>query len=186
MIVLILGIALWWGAHLFKRAAPAQRAALAESMGEGAKAIPAVVILAGVVLMVIGYRGAPYVGLWTPPVWTVHLNNLLMLGAVILFGMGSSKGRMRAWLRHPMLTGTAVWAVAHLAVNGDLASVVLFGGLLAWALAEMAVINRAEPDWQRPEPGALPGDIRLVVIGVVLYAVIAAIHAWLGVWPFAG
>ena len=42
MIVLILGIALWWGAHLFKRAAPAQRAALAESMGEGAKAIPAV------------------------------------------------------------------------------------------------------------------------------------------------
>ena len=30
MVLLILGVALWWGAHLFKRLAPAQRAALGD------------------------------------------------------------------------------------------------------------------------------------------------------------
>ena len=38
----------------------------------------------------------------------------------------------RGWLRHPMLTGVVVWAVAHLLVNGDAASLVLFGW--PWAL----------------------------------------------------
>ncbi len=79
--------------------------------------------------MIVGYRAAPFAAVWTPPAWTVHLNNLLMLVAVAVFGMGMSKGRARAWLRHPMLTAVVIWAVAHLLVNGDLASILMFGGL---------------------------------------------------------
>ena len=36
--------------------------------------------------------------------------------------------------RHPFLWGVVVWAAGHLLVNGDLASFVLFGGMLALAL----------------------------------------------------
>lgn len=36
--------------------------------------------------------------------------------------------------RHPFLWGVAIWASGHLIVNGDLASLVLFGGLLFLAL----------------------------------------------------
>ena len=57
-----------------------------------------------------------------------------MLVAVALIGAGHSKGRARGWLRHPMLTGVVVWAVAHLLVNGDVASLVLFGWLGLWAV----------------------------------------------------
>jgi uncharacterized membrane protein len=114
----------------------------------------------------------------------VHLNNLLMLAAVALMGMGRSRGRARAWLRHPMLTGVTVWAVAHLLVNGDRASLVLFGGLGLWAVAAMALINAREPHWTRPEPGPASGDLRLAVITVVAFAAIAGIHTWLGYWPF--
>ena len=38
-------------------------------------------------------------------------------------------------------------------MNGDLASIVLFGGLLAWAVVEVIVINKSEPDWMPGEPG---------------------------------
>jgi len=76
--------------------------------------------------------------------------------------------------------------VAHLLVNGDLASIILFGGLLAWAVLEVIIINRAEPVWNRPQPGEAKKDVLLVVITLVSFVVIAAIHAWLGVWPFPG
>lgn len=181
MIWLILGLLLWIAGHAFKRAMPGVRG----RMGDAGKGVVAVIVLAGVVLMVIGYRTWHSDILYAPPAWGVHLNNLLMLIAVVLFGLGSSKSTFRGTLRHPMLAGVAVWAAAHLLVNGDWASVVLFGVLGLWALAEMQVINRAEPDWDRPEPGTTAGTVKLLVIAAILYVVIAAIHAWLGYWPFA-
>jgi uncharacterized membrane protein len=36
--------------------------------------------------------------------------------------------------RHPFLWGVAIWAIGHLLVNGDIAGIVLFAGLLALAL----------------------------------------------------
>lgn len=187
MILLLLGLLIWTTAHLFKAALPAARDALTERMGAGpSKGLFAVFIGLGLVLMIWGYRSAPLQPVWTPPAWTVHLNNLMMLVAVAVFGMGNSKGRARSWLRHPMLTGVVIWALAHLLVNGDLASIVLFGGLLLWALSEMSLINARDGAWVRPAPGPAKGDLRLVVIALVLYAAIAGVHAWLGVNPFGG
>lgn len=187
MTLLIAGLLLWTFAHVFKRAFPEARAGIDARLGAGpAKGAFATVLVLAVVLMVIGYRQAAFVPLYAPPPWTVHLNNLLMIAAVALFGAGKSKGRARAWFRHPMLLGVTVWGFAHLLVNGDVASVVLFGGLIAWANANMQIINLREGPWQRPEPGPVSGDLRLLGITLVVYAVIAALHAWLGVWPFPG
>lgn len=187
MFLLLVGMALWVAAHFFKRAAPDQREALTERFGAGpAKGVVAGALALSLILIIIGYRSAPYVALYTPPSWGIHLNNLAMLVAVALFGMGSSRGRARSWLRHPMLTGVVVWGLAHLLVNGDLASLVLFGGMSVWAVAEMFVINAKEGPWTRPEPGPASGDLRLVGISLVIFAVIALIHGWLGYWPFPG
>lgn len=187
MNLLVLGLLVWVAAHVFKAAAPEARAGLAARLGGGpSRGLFAAAILLGLLLIIFGYRAAPYVALYTPPSWTVHLNNLLMLGAVFLFGMSMSKGRTRSWLRHPQLSAVAVWAVAHLLVNGHLAALLLFGGLGLWALASMALINARDGAWVRPEPGPLKGDVRLVIITIVAYALITAVHAWLGAWPFPG
>lgn len=187
MTLLVSGILLWALVHMFKRLAPGARARLAERLPKGAdRGVIAALLALSLVLIVIGYRRAEFVPVYDPLPGMGHLNNLLMLFAVMLMGMGSSRGRMRSWLRHPMLTGVVVWGVAHLLVNGDLASLLLFGGMSLWALAEMALINRAEGPWKRPEPGPISGDVRLVVISLVLYAVIAGIHTWLGYNPFLG
>jgi uncharacterized membrane protein len=184
MIWLLLGLAIWIAAHTFKRVAPGPRATLQERMGDASKGLFAAALLLSVVLMVVGYRAAEFVPVWQPPSWGVHLNNLMMVFAIALFGLGNSKSRLRGTLRHPQLTGFSLWAVAHLLVNGDVASLVLWGVLLILAIAEMPLINMREPAPPRFTGGSLAGDVRLVFITLVVYAVISAIHAWLGVWPF--
>ena len=77
MPLLILGLVLWTAAHLFKRAAPGARDGLARALGAGpAKGRVALAIAAGVVLMIVGYRRAPFVPVYDPPAWGMHLNNL--------------------------------------------------------------------------------------------------------------
>lgn len=185
--LLVLGLFLWIDAHWIKRLAPSLRTALDTGLGAGpARGLIAGAIVLSIVLMVIGYRGSEVIPVYTPFGWVGHLNNLLMIAAVICLGMGSSKGRMKTWLRHPMLTGVCLWAVAHLLVNGDAASLILFGGIGIWAVVSIILINRHEDAWVRPIAGPVAGDIRLLVISAVAFAVIAGIHIWLGYNPFSG
>ncbi len=186
MTLLILGLVLWTAAHLFKRVAPAARASMQDRMGDGSKGVIALVLVASMVLMVIGYRGADTSFLWGRSAATTGINNLLMLVAVALFGVGNSKSRLRPKFRHPMLWGTFIWAASHLLVNGDTASLVLFGWIAIWALVEMQMINRAEPDYVPYEGGSAAGDVRLFIITLVLYGVIAGIHTFLNYNPFGG
>jgi uncharacterized membrane protein len=182
MTLLIAGLFVWWGAHLFKRLAPGPRARL----GDPGKGIVAVALLVSVVLMVIGYRGAEFIALWTPPSFLVHVNNLLMLLAFYFYAASGAKTWITRKVRHPQLTGFKTWAVAHLLVNGDLASVVLFGGLLAWAVVEVIVINRAVPGWTPPPQVPARKEITTVIATVVVVVIVMLIHNWLGVQPWAG
>lgn len=182
MTLLMFGLILWVAAHVFKRIAPDARA----KMGEKGKGAIALVLLGSVVLMFIGYRGAEFVPLYDPWPGMGHLNNLLMLVSVFLFGVGGTKGTLYPVMRHPMLWGTVIWSLAHLLVNGDTASIVLFGVIGLWALAEMFLINRAEA-WSPPVDGrGIKGDAMNLVGTLVLFGLIAGIHIWLGHNPFMG
>lgn len=182
MTMLMAGLALWWAAHLLKRLAPGLRAAL----GDRGKAAIGLALLISVVLMVAGYRSAEFLPVYDPMPGMGHANNTLMLVSVFLFGVGGTKGTLYPRMRHPMLWGTVVWAIAHLLVNGDLASILLFGGLGLWALVAMALINRAGP-WVRPATGrGIKGDLMNLAGTAVLYGLIASAHLWLGHPVFEG
>ncbi len=176
MALLILGLILWIGAHMFKRVAPEARA----KMGDAGKGIVAVLVLASVALMYFGYRGADTAVFWGRHPATVGINNLLNLFAVYLFAASGMKTRITARIRHPQLTAVKAWAVGHLIVNGDVASFVLFGGLLAWAVAEVILINKAEPKPAPPPPAPMGKEIGAVVGALVVYGLIAWVHYWFG------
>lgn len=175
-VILILGVALWAGAHWFKRIAPDARAA----MGDRGKGLVALALLASILLMIFGYRMADGAFFWGRHPATVGINNLLMLAALYLMSPAPKKGRLLAGMRHPMLTGFALWAAAHVLVNGDVPSFILFGGLLAWAVISIAVINRAEPDWTPRAPGSYGKDAMFLAASVVLLVVLGYAHTWLG------
>ena len=181
--LLIAGVILWVAAHLFKRLAPGPRAQL----GQKGKAVVAVALVASVVLMVYGYRHAEGAFFWGRSAPLVGINNLLMLVAFYIYAVGGPKGP-RVWigtkLRHPQLIGFSIWAFAHLLVNGDVPSFVLFGGLLIWAQVEILLINAQEGPWTPPPRAAPKKEVIYIVAAIVVVVVIMLIHNWLGVQPW--
>ena len=137
-------------------------------------------LLVSIWMMSRGYGQADGAFFWGRHPALVGVNNLLMLVSVYMFAASGMKTALARKMRHPMLGAVKVWALAHLLVNGDVASFALFGGLLTWAVVEMIVINRSEPDWVRPEPAPKSKEIAALVGSVVVYGGIAAVHYWLG------
>ncbi len=183
MFQLPIGLAAFGLPHLWKRISPATRG----RWGDPGKGVVAVLSIAGIWLMARGYGAwaeAPQV--WFPAPWLRHLNNLLVLVGFYFFvaaGMGGWGARVN---RHPQLTGVILWAVAHLLVNGDLASFILFGGLLVWALVEIVLLNRAGAWKRRTGPFPVRKEIMAAVGAVVVMLVVGLIHGWIGPWPFGG
>lgn len=185
MVLLIAGLIIWTFVHLFKRIMPEARAALDEKLGAGPmRGIVSLILLGSIAMMVIGFRGAEYRPIYAFGTWAIVVNNLLMLVVMFFLGAGSAKGLTRQWIRHPMLIGTIIWAAAHLLVNGDLTSIVLFGGIAAWADASIIAINIREGAWDRPTGGTVAGDRKTAVIALVVFVVIATIHYFAGRSPF--
>ena len=185
-ILLVLGLLLWTGAHLFRAVNPAGRAALQDRLGDASKGIFALLILASVGLMILGYRATPFVPVWTPPEFFTHINNLLMIVAFYMYlttATAPGTAFVMGNLKNPQLTGFKVWTVAHLLVNGDLAAILLFGGLLAWAVAEVIFSKRVKGLVDRSNAKIKSPWVHLGLV-IVAFAAVAGIHTLLGYWPF--
>ncbi len=181
MTLLVLGVLLWAGAHFFKRAMPDVRASLG-SKGQG---IVALSLVLAIVLMTVGYRAAEVTDtLWSTPSFAKHINNLVVVIAVYMMSPAPRKGKLLNGVRHPMLIGFALWAAAHIWVNPDMPSLVLFGGLLVWSLLEIVIINRAEGPWEPTERGTIAKDGMFFVASIILVGVIGFIHGLVGPSPF--
>jgi uncharacterized membrane protein len=188
MTLLVVGLLLFLGIHSVSIAAPAWRDAQVMRHGEGPwKGLYSIASIAGFVLLIVGYgiaRQSPIV-LYAPPAGMRHLALVLMLPVFPLLLAAYLPGRIQGAARHPMLVAVKLWAVAHLLANGTLADVLLFGGFLAWAVADRISLKRRAP---RTVPGALPrpmNDVIAVVGGLVLYGLFVTwLHQWLiGVSP---
>ncbi|MFY0596862.1 MAG: NnrU family protein [Cognatishimia sp.] len=182
MTMLLAGLTIWYAAHLFQRVMPGVRA----RMGDKGKGVIALLILVSVALMVLGYRAAPYEHLWDRPAWGTIVNNLMMILALYFTSPGPKKGALFYGLRHPMLMGVAIWAIAHIIVNGDFASAILFGGLWLWTLVEIRVINRSEPEWTPNPKGDIKKDAMFFGISILLVGLIGSLHMLFGLSPFGG
>lgn len=175
MIVLALGVLLFAGLHLIP-ASPHWKAALKARTGDGAYGmVYGLLSLAAIGFIVLGWRLADFVPVYEPPAWGRHANFALTLVAFLFLGIFLCRGRWRQAVRYPMGLAVVFWATGHLLANGDLASVILFGGLLAYALAHMAI---AIANGIRPTPEVRGGhDLLSLVAGVALYGVMSQLHA---------
>jgi uncharacterized membrane protein len=136
MLPLILGIVIFLGVHLVPTA-PDLKQGLVERL----------LSLIGFVLIVLGYHKLQLmpdknVFLWEPPVFMRHIAVALMLPAMIFLVAYLVPSRIGRALKHPMLIAIKTWALAHLLANGDLASLILFGSFLAYAVYDRISLKR--------------------------------------------
>ena len=135
MIWLALGVLLWSGVHLFPSLGASTRAAWIERAGEGPyKGGFALALVLAIVLMVLGWRSTTPEWIYTPPAWGRWATNVAMLVAFVLFAASGVPTNLKRVLRHPQLTGFAIWALGHLLSNGEQRALVLFGGLGLWSV----------------------------------------------------
>lgn len=175
MILMLVGLALFIGVHVFTTLRGA-RAAAVEQLGIlPYRAIYSLLSIAGIVAIAYGYgawRASGPAQLWEPPVAMRHIALTLMLLASIALGGYLVPSHIRAWLKHPMLVAVKLWALAHLLANGDAATITLAVVILAWAVYDrIAVKRRGAP--LPVAPAGWGGDVIAVLAGLVLYAVLA-------------
>ena len=175
MAFLILGIVLFIAIHLlptFSR----QRKLLINRLGH----IPYLVLFSVIssiafLLIIYGYTQADRTILWQPFAFGRSLSLAVMPVVFILIAAAYLKTHIRAKLRHPMLIGTAIWAIVHLASNGSLPSVILFGSFLVYAVADMIMAKPRQTLIPSGAPSVIH-DLVAVVLGIMLYAALLYGH----------
>ena len=183
MLLLILGIVLFLGTHTIATLRET-RAKLIEKFGAGPYKIAySAASLVGFVLILKGfgiYRADAWIQVWNPPFWMAHITKLLMWFAFIaLAAMNPAPGRIRGWLRHPMLVGIKIWALAHLLANGDLGGMLVFGSFLAWAVYDRISVKR-RGDLGAPRLDHFTrADAMALGIGTLAYGTMMMLHGYL-------
>ncbi len=176
MALLVAGLALFLAVHLIP-GLPRLRAALVQQLGEKPyRGVFSVVVLLSLAAIVWGFSRAPLDQVYAAPAWGRPAAMILVPLALVLFAAANMPTRIRSLVRHPMLLGLLLWAVAHLLANGEARSAVLFGGfaLFAVVLAISAVVRGKGPP-ARPEP-RVTMDIAAVVAGLVVAGLLVEFH----------
>ncbi len=201
-------------------ARPGLRTRLANLLGERTYVVLYSILSLGLLAWLISAATrAPYIPLWELALGQYYAPVILMLPAFILFVGGAinpnplsisfirrpfdpARPGVVAVTRHPILWGFALWAFAHVVPNGDLVSLIMFGGFGLFALAAMPLIDRRKrrglgPDWETlaertsaiPFLALLQGRTRLrspgatllvaIVGGICVYLTMLWLHPWL-------
>jgi uncharacterized membrane protein len=140
--------------------------------------------LISIAVIVLGWRSSDFVAVYEPRFWGWYVNYALTFIGFLCLGIFLFRGSYRQRLRFPMGIATGFWAVGHLFANGDLASLILFGGFLFGSVAHMAV---AVANGIRPTPEVRTGHNGLsLIFGAALYGIMTQLHpAIIGVPIFA-
>ncbi|MCD1635835.1 NnrU family protein [Martelella mediterranea] len=122
------------------------------------------------VWIIVAARSAPLIYLWYPAPWQALVPVIAMPFAFWFIAAGlaaqnrlsisfrrsgemGSQGSITAITRHPVLVGFLIWSLAHIPPNGDVVSLILFGGTGLLALAGIPVLDRrarrrlSEAEW---------------------------------------
>lgn len=181
MSMLLIGLVLFLAIHLVPQM-PELKDQLASKMGLlGYRVLHGVVAFSSVILIVVGYFDARgEVDLWYPPVWTQHLAATLMLFASILVFAAPFAGKIKEKLTSPLAVSLKIWAFAHLAANGSLADVIVFGFFLGFAVSyRISLKKRIAAGLVSIRPGQWQYDVISVVVGLTFYAtMLFGLHEW--------
>jgi uncharacterized membrane protein len=173
MTILIIGLFLFGGSHLFSVLLSPVRNRLKAWLGEARyKGIYALVSAAGFGMMFWGYALTRDNGeiLYIPPFGARHITMLLVLLGFICMAAANGKGNIRYWLQNPFSIGICLWSIGHLIANGKTPVVLIYLTFLLIAALDI-VSNMARGNRPTFEPH-LRSDVIAVLAGPFVYALL--------------
>lgn len=178
MIILITGLAVFFGLHLYSAVRSREPGKdIKERLGYGPyMGLYSLVSIASFVLIVYGFGAARGAGvIYTPPTWLGHVNLVLTIPALILLVASQvPAGHIKKATKHPMLLAVKLWALGHLLANGELNSVLLFGSFLAFAVFDRIMVKRRGDNGPGPDAALNPMmDVISIVVGLGVWAALA-------------
>ncbi|MFK7864842.1 MAG: NnrU family protein [Pseudohongiellaceae bacterium] len=179
MTILVFGLVLFIGLHISRELGFRQIMLQRVGSESAYKGLYSVVALVGLGLIIWGKSLSPFIMLWSPRFDLRFISHFFMIPASILVLAGNLPvSYIRYHVRNPMLAGVALWGLAHLWSNGDLASILLFGSFTAWASFKCVMLGKQPrlADANRPY---IFWDIIVVVMGLILYILISRYHGQL-------
>lgn len=178
MTILILGLLVFLGIHLFPTL-PSVRVRFIDRIGEGGyKTLFSLIALIGIILIAMGMGKRVIIQLWEPPTFLSHFAVVLMLPVFILLAAAYIPCNMKRFTRHPMLWGVALWASAHLLANGDLGSIILFASFLVYSLYDMWSANRRGAE-KSTKIWPLIYDTGVAAFGILVYVLFFFLHPYI-------
>ena len=191
MALFLIGLVIFLASHSCRIFAESWRNHMIDRLGEVKwKGLYTIASLIGFIIMVIGYGQARQstVVLWQPNAALIYIALVLNLVAFIfLAGSSPSNNAIRLKLKHPMILGVKVWALAHLISNGTLVNLSLFGAFLIWAVLDFRSSRKRPVHIPQQAQVSTKATVIAIASGVILWAVfIFGLHQYLiGVSPLA-
>ncbi len=175
MTILILGLIFFFAIHAIPYA-PGLRARLVETMGMAVyQSLFGAASLAAVAVVAIGYADAPRTHLWDAPNFARPLAHTFVPIALIVIAAAYTGSNLNRATAHPVAWGIGLWAAVHVLNNGDLPSLVMFGGLVLYALM-IAASERRRGKVRLAERRPYWRDLLAILIGAVAGALIMRFH----------
>lgn len=159
MLEFALALVVFIASHVVPAATGIKQAAIARIGRRAYLTLYSLLSLALLCWVISAALRAPYVALW-PPSRLTHLAPLLAMGPALFLlisglrrpnplSISLDQGALDpadpgavALTRHPVLWGFGLWSGAHAVANGDLVSLILFGGLTAFALRGARTLDK--------------------------------------------
>ena len=176
MILLVVGLALFVAVHLIPSVV-SLREALVARLGAGAyRAVFSLAALVGLVMVVWGFSRAPFDPVYTAPNWGRQFAMFAVPVSLVLLAAANMPTHIRTVLRHPMLLGVLLWALAHLLSNGDLRSIVLFGSFAGYAVLDLVSVGLRGKRPSAEKAPRLAMDAVAIVAGLVVAGLLMVFH----------
>ena len=191
MALFLIGLVIFLASHSCRIFAESWRNRMIDRLGEVKwKGLYTIISLIGFVIMVIGYGEARQntIVLWQPNIALIYIALALNLVAFIfLAGSSPSNNAILLKLKHPMILGVKVWALAHLLSNGTLVDLILFGAFLIWAVLDFRSARKRPIHIPEKAQVSTKATVITIASGVILWVVFMfGLHQYLiGVSPLA-
>lgn len=181
MTLLVLGIVIFFAVHLVP--STSLKTALVDRLGRnGYRIVFSLVAAVGLLLIIWGKAHAPFVHVWSALPDLRHLTFLMVWFAFVLLPAAHMPSNVKRITRNPMLWGIILWGSGHLLVNGDLASMLLFGSFVLYSVIAI-VLNRSESAKSLPDSVPFVKDIAVLGAGSLVYLVVFFSHRFLFGYP---